>query len=77
MIPYEIIQKVRFLSNKEIYLENEWINIIDSYSYTDEIDGFAKDPVVEGLIIDLGSVRAGYSMKQEIYNTLTNFKRFT
>ena len=41
----------------------------------DEIDKFAQDSSVEGLIIDLGLVRAGYSKKQEIYNTLTNFKK--
>ena len=44
-------------------------------AWIDEIDRFAEDSSVEGLIIDLGSVRAGYSKKQEIYNTLTNFKK--
>jgi protease-4 len=43
-------------------------------SWIDEIDNFSKDKLIEGLIIDLGSVRAGFSKKQEIYNTLYNFK---
>ena len=42
--------------------------------WIDEIDDFAKDDMIEGLIIDLGNVRAGFSKKQEIYNTLYNFK---
>ena len=33
-------QKLRFISNKEINVNGYWINLIDSYSYTDE-DGIA------------------------------------
>ena len=33
---YQINQKVKFISNKEIYLNGEWINVINSDSYTDE-----------------------------------------
>ena len=67
---YEIIQKVRFLSNKEIYLENEWINIIDSYSYTDEIDGFAHGVigVWEQFINDTVKVYAGYTDECNIHH---------
>jgi len=42
--------------------------------WIDEIDSFAKNDMIEGIIIDLGSVRAGFSKRQEIYNTLYNFK---
>ena len=30
--------------------------------------------MVDGIIIDLGYVRTGFSKRQEIYNTLYNFK---
>ena len=43
-------------------------------TWIDEIDSFSKDEMIDGIIIDLGYVRTGFSKRQEIYNTLYNFK---
>lgn len=54
------------LSNQERGQQlRKWIN---------EIDNFSKDESVAGLIIDLGSVRAGFAKKQEMRNALKRFK---
>ena len=42
--------------------------------WLDEVEKFKNDDSVEGLIIDLGSVRAGFSKRQEIYQALKAFK---
>ena len=43
----------------------DWLN---------EIEKFTNDESVAGLIIDLGSVRAGFSKKQEMHEALREFK---
>ena len=54
-------QKVKFLSNKEIFLYNDWYNVINSDSYTDEY-GIAKGAmgVWEKFIGDTIKVYSGY-----------------
>ena len=54
-------QKVKFLSNKEIFLHGYWINIINSNAYTNE-DGIANGVmgVWEQFINDTVKVYSGY-----------------
>ena len=42
--------------------------------WLDEIEKFKNDSSVEGLIIDLGRVRAGFSKRQEMHQALKDFK---
>ena len=57
---------VSLFSNQEKGKQlRRWIN---------EINKFTKDESVAGFIIDMGSVRAGFSKKQEMYNALKRFK---
>ncbi len=42
--------------------------------WIEEIDGFTEDPNVNGLIIDMGSVKAGFAKRGEIYAALSRFK---
>ncbi len=55
-------QKVKFLSNKEIFLHDNWINLIKSNSYTDE-EGIANGVigVWEQFIDDTITVYSGYT----------------
>ena len=54
-------QKVKFLSNKEIFLHDNWINLINSNSYTDE-NGIANGviSVWEQFVDDTVKIYAGY-----------------
>ena len=54
-------QKVKFLSNKEIFLNNDWVNLINSNSYTDE-NGISNGVigVWEEFIGDTVTVYSGY-----------------
>ena len=44
------------------------------YKLNKEIEKFTKDESVVGLIIDLGTVSAGFSKKQEMHKALKEFK---
>ncbi len=43
-------------------------------TWIDEIDSFTQDENIKGLIIDLGSVRAGFAKRGEMRDALTRFK---
>ena len=43
-------------------------------SWLNEIEKFKNDDSVAGLIIDLKTVRAGFSKKQEMHDALVSFK---
>ncbi|MDP6937012.1 MAG: signal peptide peptidase SppA [Candidatus Marinimicrobia bacterium] len=42
--------------------------------WIEEIDGFTENPDIHGIIIDIGSVSAGFAKRGEIYAALTRFK---
>ena len=59
---YDNYQRVAWISNKEIWLGNQWINLVNGDSYTDE-NGHAHTVlgVWEEFIGDTVKVYAGYN----------------
>jgi protease-4 len=43
-------------------------------AWIDEIDSYTEDPEIDGMIIDIGHVRAHFSKRGEIYSALKRFK---
>ena len=43
-------------------------------TWIEEIDNYTDDPEIDGFIIDIGNVRAGFAKRGEIYSALSRFK---
>ncbi len=43
-------------------------------TWIEEIDKYTDDPEIDGFIIDIGNVRAGFAKRGEIYSALSRFK---